>query len=106
MAVLSDCITRRGEFPDKKGVRETEQTMKTITLLQETFVMAIRCRKVPLKQLPMILYALFQIQRLKMFISKVKNRTELQQMLSDMDKTLYPYLKEFEDFAEKIQNLL
>ena len=90
----------------KKGVRETEQTMKTITLLQETFVMAIRCRKVPLKQLPMILYALFQIQRLKMSISKVKNRTELQQMLSDMDKTLYPYLKEFEDFAEKIQNLL
>lgn len=80
--------------------------MKTITLLQETFVMAIRCRKVPSKQLPMILYALFQIQRLKMSISKVKNRTELQQMLSDMDKTLYPYLKEFEDFAEKIQNLL
>lgn len=90
----------------KKGVRETEQTMKTITLLQETFVMAIRCRKVPLKQLPMILYALFQIQRLKMSISKVKNRTELQQMLSDMDKTLYPYLKELEDFAQKIQNLL
>lgn len=80
--------------------------MKTITLLQETFVMAIMCRKVPLKQLPMILYALFQIQRLKMSISEVKNRTELQQMLSDMDKTLYPYLKEFEDFAEKIQNLL
>ncbi|WP_139196789.1 hypothetical protein [Enterocloster clostridioformis] len=68
--------------------------------------MAIRCRKVPLKQLPMILYALFQIQRLKKSISKVKNRTELQQMLSDMDKTLYPYLKEFEDFAQKIQNLL
>lgn len=80
--------------------------MKTITLLQEAFVMAIKCRKVPLKQLPMILYALFQIQRLKMSISEVKNRTELQQMLSDMDKTLYPYLKEFEDFAEKIQNLL
>ena len=96
----------QGDKKRKKGVRETEQTMKTITLLQETFVMAIRCRKVPLKQLPMILYALFQIQRLKMSISKVKNRTELQQMLSDMDKTLYPYLKEFEDFAEKIQNLL
>lgn len=90
-------------------MRETEQTMKTITLLQETFVMAIKCRKVPLKQLPMILYALFQIQRFKRSISritKVKNRTELKQMLSDMDKTLYPYLKEFEDFAEKIQNLL
>lgn len=96
----------QGDKKRKKGVRETEQTMKTITLLQETFVMAIRCRKVPLKQLPMILYALFQIQRLKMSISKVKNRTELQQMLSDMDKTLCPYLKEFEDFAQKIQNLL
>lgn len=96
----------QGDKKRKKGVRETEQTMKTITLLQETFVMAIRCRKVPLKQLPMILYALFQIQRLKKSISKVKNRTELQQMLSDMDKTLYPYLKEFEDFAQKIQNLL
>lgn len=96
----------QGDKKRKKGVRETEQTMKTITLLQETFVMAIRCRKVPLKQLPMILYALFQIQRLKMSISKVKNRTELQQMLSDMDKTLFPYLKEFEDFAQKIQNLM